>query len=356
MNRIRFAKYFSAYLSIWVILSSLVLGGRGVFIAPFFVFVFVPLMELFFGGDKGNLEKAEEEMARQDRKYDWVLYSIVPFQLAVLFFFLNRTADHSLAAWELAGMIFSFGIACGIFGINVAHELGHRNSWYERLMSRMLLLTSLYMHFHIEHNRGHHKNVSTDHDPASARLGESLYAFWLRSVVHSWLSAWHLEAERMRKNGLSPFSLRNEMLWYQIVQVLLLIVIALIWSVPVMIYFVAAATIGFLLLEMVNYIEHYGLRRKLIDGAYYDKVQPVHSWNSDHPIGRIMLFELSRHSDHHYMASRKYQLLRHFPHSPQMPTGYPGMMVLSLIPPLWFAVMNRRIEQYKQSPEGVALA
>jgi alkane 1-monooxygenase len=136
----------------------------------------------------------------------------------------------------------------------------------------------------------------------------------------------------------------------------MLVAIALIWNVKVMLLFVAAATVGFLLLETVNYIEHYGLRRKKIDGAYYEKVLPIHSWNSNHPIGRIMLFELTRHSDHHYMASRKYQVLRHFDHSPQMPTGYPGMMVLSLFPPLWFAVMHKAIEKYKATEQGVALA
>jgi alkane 1-monooxygenase len=120
--------------------------------------------------------------------------------------------------------------------------------------------------------------------------------------------------------------------------------------------FIGAATIGFLLLETVNYIEHYGLRRKMIDGAYYEKVLPIHSWNSNHPVGRLMLFELTRHSDHHYMASRKYQVLRHFDESPQMPAGYPGMMVLSLIPPLWFAVMNKQVEKYKATLQGLALA
>ena len=120
-------------------------------------------------------------------------------------------------------------------------------------------------------------------------------------------------------------------------------------------YYLAAAVIGILLLETVNYIEHYGLRRKKIDGAYYEKVMPAHSWNSNHPLGRILLFELSRHSDHHYMASRKYQILRHFDESPQMPTGYPGMMVLSMFPPLWFYIMHKKIDEYKKTNEGIVL-
>ncbi|MBL0308297.1 MAG: alkane 1-monooxygenase [Bacteroidetes bacterium] len=355
MKSIRFAKYFSAYLSIGVILSSLAVGGIAVFIAPFYVFIVIPLMELFFGGDQSNMSEVEEELAKKDWKFDLVVYSVVPFQFAVFFFFLNRISDGSLAWWEIIGMIFSFGISCGVFGINVAHELGHRNSWYERLMSKMLLLTSLYMHFFIEHNRGHHKNVSTDEDPASAKYGESLYAFWFRSVKDGWLSAWHLEGGRLKKDSKAFWSIHNEMLWYQIVQVSMLAAITFVWGWEVMLFYLGAASTGFLLLETVNYIEHYGLRRKKNDNEYYDKTMPIHSWNSNHPMGRIMLFELSRHSDHHYMPSRKYQVLRNFDNSPQMPTGYTGMMAMSTIPLLWFAIMNPRIEKYKATLEGAAL-
>lgn len=356
MASIRFLKYASVYISISIIMLGLVLGGYWIFIAPLYVFGFIPLIELFSKGTTENMSKAEEELAKKDWKYDFIVYSVVPLQFTIMFYFLNRVDDPSLRWWEILGMIGAFGVSCGVLGINVAHELGHRNTWYEQLMSKMLLLTSLYMHFFIEHNRGHHKNVSTDDDPASSRYGETIYAFYIRSVRDSWLSAWHLQMDELRKKGKGFWSFENEMLLYQFIQAGLLLTIALVWNWQVMLYFVGAATVGFLLLETVNYIEHYGLRRKKIDGAYYEKVLPVHSWNSNHPIGRIMLFELTRHSDHHYMASRKYQVLRHFDHSPQMPTGYPGMMVLALFPPLWFKVMHREIDRYKATTEGAALA
>jgi alkane 1-monooxygenase len=281
---------------------------------------------------------------------------VVPVQYVLLFFFLNRVSEGNLTWWEITGIIFAFGIACGVLGINVAHELGHRNTWYEQTMSKMLLLTSLYMHFYIEHNRGHHKNVSTDEDPASSRYGETIYAFFIRTVRDSWLSAWKLESDRLKKANLSFWSMHNEMLRYQFIQLGFIALIGFIWGWKVMLYFIASAIVGFLLLETVNYIEHYGLRRKKIDGAYYDKVLPIHSWNSDHPIGRMMLFELTRHSDHHYLPSRKYQVLRHFDDSPQMPTGYPGMMVLSFFPAIWFRVMHKQISKYKSSQQGNALA
>ncbi|MES2620526.1 MAG: alkane 1-monooxygenase [Bacteroidota bacterium] len=353
---IRHLKYASVYLSIGIITLSLVLGGKWIFIAPLYVFGLIPLFELFFSGSTQNMEKMEEEISKKDWKYDFIVWSVVPLQFALMFYFLNRIDDGSLPLWEKLGMVFAFGISCGVLGINLAHELGHRNTWYEQFLSKMLLTTSLYLHFFIEHNRGHHKNVSTDEDPASSRYGENIYAFFIRSVRDSWLSAWHIENERLKKVYQSFWSIHNEMLVYQIIQIVMLIAIAVVWSWQVMLLFIGSATIGFLLLETVNYIEHYGLRRKKIEDAYYEKVLPIHSWNSNHPIGRIMLFELTRHSDHHYLPSRKYQVLRHFDHSPQMPTGYPGMMVLALFPPLWFTVMHKQIEKYKSTTEGIALA
>lgn len=242
-------------------------------------------------------------------------------------------------------MTTAFGMSCGILGINAAHELGHRRTWYEKLMAKMLLLTSLYMHFFIEHNRGHHKNVSTDADPASSRLGENLYAFYVRTVWGSWISAWRLEAERLHKKGLAFWSWRNEMIRFHLLEVTLLVAIGLVFGLKTLGFFLVAAIMGFLLLETVNYIEHYGLRRQR-RGDGYERTLPVHSWNSNHPIGRLVLLELSRHSDHHYLASRKYQILRHHDQSPQMPTGYPGMMLLSLFPPLWFKVMNKKIQKH----------
>jgi alkane 1-monooxygenase len=222
-------------------------------------------------------------------------------------------------------------------------------------MSKMLLLTTLYMHFFIEHNRGHHKNVSTDEDPASSRLGEIVYFFYFRSIYGSFISAWKLESERLKRLKFSFWSFKNEMIVYQFLQASLILVIFYFFGMETTLFFLISATIGILLLETVNYIEHYGLRRKKKENGY-ERALPIHSWNSNHPVGRMVLLELSRHSDHHYIASRKYQILRHFNESPQMPTGYPGMLILSLFPPLWFKVMDPRIEKYRKSLEGNSLA
>jgi alkane 1-monooxygenase len=351
----KFLKYVSVFASVVAVLVSILVGGPWVFFTLIYAFVLIPTLELFMEGSSENYTKAEEEILKKDIKFDILVWLILPVQWTIMIIFLTKVGG-PLPLWEKAGFISAFGISCGVFGINVAHELGHRSTWYEQAMSKALLLTSLYMHFFIEHNRGHHKNVSTDEDPASARRGETLYGFWIRSVSTSWIDAWKLENERLAKLNLPWFSLRNEMLVYQLIQLSMLAIIAVVFGWQVMLAYIAAATVGFLLLETVNYIEHYGLRRKKVDGEYYEKVMPIHSWNSDHPLGRLLLFELTRHSDHHYMASRKYQVLRHFDQSPQMPTGYPGMMVLSLFPPLWFKIMHAHIDRYRASEQGAALA
>ncbi len=235
------------------------------------------------------------------------------------------------------------GLMCGTYGINVGHELGHRRKKSERALAKISLLSSQYMHFFIEHNRGHHHRVSTEEDPASARYGETIFGFWLRSVTQSYLSAWYLERERLERSGIPFWTFHNEMLRFHLIQVAFCTALGLGFGWQSLAWYLPAAISGFLLLETVNYIEHYGLSRKKDEQGVYEKVRPHHSWNSDHVLGRLLLFELSRHSDHHFIAARKYQILRHHEESPQMPTGYPGMMVMALIPPIWFAVMHKRI-------------
>jgi alkane 1-monooxygenase len=347
-------KFSLAYITPLIVLFSLYTENYGAYTAVFVLFVIIPLIELFTKGSTDNLSKIEEELEKENKLYDWMLYGLVPLQYLILIYFLFQVSNESLSLSYKIGATTAYGIACGILGINAAHELGHRPTKHEQLMSKLLLLSTLYMHFFIEHNRGHHKNVSTDLDPASSRYGETVYAFYLRTIFGSYRSAWHLEAERIRKKQLPFWSLKNEMLVFQLIQMILIVLIGLVFGLTTLLFFIVGAFIGILLLETVNYIEHYGLRRKM-NGNSYERTMPIHSWNSNHPLGRLILLELSRHSDHHYMASRKYQILRHFDESPQMPTGYPGMLLLSLVPPLWFKVMHKRIDGYKHTQMGVEL-
>lgn len=349
------AKYLIAYVTPIVALLSIWMANEWSYFAVVLLFGILPIFELFSSGSTRNLTEEEEAEALADKTYDWLVYGFVPAQYIILGSFLYLIGGEGIPVYAKVGMTLAFGLACGILGINVAHELGHRNTWHEQLMSKMLLLTTLYMHFFIEHNRGHHKNVSTDQDPASSRYGEMVYSFYFRTIIGGWLSAWKLESERLKQTGKGFWTWHNEMLRFQIIQIAFVAAIYSFWGLPTLLWFLCGAIIGFLLLETVNYIEHYGLRRKK-SGDRYERTLPIHSWNSNHPLGRIFLFELSRHSDHHFLANRKFQILRHFEESPQMPTGYPGMVLLSLVPPLWFLVMHRQIAKYRQTSEGLALA
>lgn len=306
--------------------------------------VMIPLFELFINPNSRNMSDAEEELAKADKVYDIILYLIVPLQFTALYFFLANISDPSLQWFDIIGRIWVMGLLCGVFGINVGHELGHRVNVFEQTLAKALLLTSLYMHFFIEHNKGHHKRVATPEDPSSARYGEWVFAFYFRSVIFSYFSAWKIAANDVKKKGRPVISIYNEMIQFHFIEIAFVALIFFVFGWLTTVYFLAAAVIGFLLLETVNYIEHYGLQRKAVGEGKYERAMPVHSWNSDHVIGRLFLFELSRHSDHHYLASRKYQVLRHHDDSPQMPTGYPGMMLLSLMPPVWFWIMNKRIK------------
>jgi len=340
---IRALKYTAIFTGPAVGYISLTQLGWWTFALPIYAYLLIPLIEVFAKGSEENLSAAEEEMVRKDRIYDFLLYLQVPIQYGFLVLFLFAITEPELTAIEYVGRILTMGIACVSLGINVGHELGHRAKPFERVLAKMLLLSTLYMHFIIEHNRGHHKRVATHEDPASARYGEMIYTFMLRSVIFGYISAWKLEAAKLESKGWSFWSWRNEMIRFQLIQIGLVALIYYGFGLIGMLSFIVAGTFGFLMLETINYVEHYGLRRKKNEDGVYEKILPVHSWNSNHYVGRILLFEISRHSDHHYKSSRKYQVLRHFDEAYQMPTGYPGMIMLALVPPIWFYIMHRHI-------------
>lgn len=352
--RLKAFKYFSGFIGIIAIWVSLTSHGIAAYSAMLYYFVFIPLIEVIGPSSEENMSEAEEEVEKKDIWYDAAIYLMVPAHLFLLFYFLYTIGDPTLSTSDYVGRVIAMGLGCGINGINVAHELGHRVKPHEKIMAKIQLLSSQYMHFIIEHNRGHHKNVSTDEDGSSAKRNEMVYTFWLRSVFHCYTYAWTLENERLRKRNLPVLSFQNEMIRFSIIQISSLLLIYILLGPAVLKAYMIAAVIGFLLLESINYIEHYGLRRKKTERGTYGKVLPVHSWNSDHVLGRMMLFELTRHSDHHYKASRKYQILRHFDDSPQMPFGYPAMLVLSLLPFVFIPMMNKRIDKFKENNEVAA--
>lgn len=337
-------RYLTGLLPALGAASSFLREGLGAWQGVLVVFLVFPILDQLFGRWK-DVSVSDDE---QSHAFDWILYLSAPLYFALFIWFLKDIGSHLDDPITLWGRVVSMGLLCGVYGINVAHELGHRRERFPRLLARLLLSSSLYSHFYIEHNRGHHKHVATTKDPSSARLNEPVYFFWFRSMSMTWITAWKIEKERLKKLGLPAIHYKNEMIQLQLFQWSIYLLIYFVFGYPVILYSMLAAFIGAALLETINYIEHYGLQRKQLENGNFERVQAWHSWNSDHLAGRFILFELSRHSDHHFKASKHFPSLESLEDSPQMPLGYPGMMVLSLVPPLFFAVMNPRIKKIEE--------
>jgi alkane 1-monooxygenase len=318
--------------------------GLGVFwyYGPFLVFAIFPVLDLLIGMDSTNPPDSVIKWLEADRYYRWCTYLFIPIQYAGLVFACWQWSSGKLSTVEDIGLALTVAMVSGI-AINTAHELGHKRDSLERWLSRVALAQSGYGHFFIEHNRGHHVRVATPEDPASARLGESFYAFWPRTVAGSLRSAWGLERTRLQRMDRTPWSLRNDILGAWAMTVVLFAALALVFGPVVLPYLVLQAVIGFSLLEVVNYLEHYGLLRQHREDGRYERTRPEHSWNSNSVASNVLLYHLQRHSDHHANPIRRYQALRHVDEAPQLPTGYAGMIVLAAIPPLWRAVMDRRL-------------
>jgi len=348
IHRLKYLFVYTIPVTVWIAFHS---EGWLTYLPLITYFGLVPFLELLFKPDNSNWDKRVEEDEKNQRIYDWILFGTVPVQLFFLIYFFQVIGETPFGAVEFYGRITAMGFMCGVVGINVGHELGHRPERWQQFLGEILLLTSLNTHFLPYHNAGHHRNVATPEDSATARKNEPLFLYWFRSHFGSYVEAWSLENERLKGEGRVSFHWRNRMVIYSLANVLVLGGIYVFYGQTVFIAFLGAAVLGIVLLETVNYIEHYGLLRKRKENGRYEAVRHQHSWNSDHPIGRTLLFNLSRHSDHHYNGSKKYQILKSHPSSPKMPTGYPGMMLLALVPPLWFWVMNRRLAPFRSEPE-----
>ncbi|MDX1685662.1 MAG: alkane 1-monooxygenase [Saprospiraceae bacterium] len=339
-------KYLAAYIIPMMYFTALLQGGWYTYMIVLFAFVLVPFLEWALPQSTSKFAPQEAEERLSNSVFDVLLYVNLPMVWTAIAIFGIYVSNGLYATWELVGLTISLGILMGANGINVAHELGHRSSKVERIMSKLLLLPSFYLHFIIEHNRGHHRNVGTLSDPATARYGESVYAFLWRSIINSYWHAWQLERERLKEEGHAFWSFHNEMIRFTIFEVLYLAGLILLFNTTAVICLILAAVLSFVLLECINYVEHYGLMRQKYESGMHERVRSHHSWNSNHHMGRIILYELTRHSDHHYKSSKKYQVLEHHDRSPQLPFGYPTSILISLVPPLWFSIMNPRAKEY----------
>ena len=334
--------FFLIYLVSGIGFALALRGGYYTFVAPLVMtFVAVPVFDALIGLDIRNpSDAAPGPLARAlFRLATWVA---VPSQAALLGWGLWFATRAKTSPVELVGALLAVGITGGVIGITVAHELIHRSSRLDRILGGLLLALVSYLHWAIEHVAGHHRRVATPEDPATARLGEILPAFMARSVGRGFQSAWRIESARNARRGTRAVW-HNRVLLGVALSCGMTAAIGLVGGPRAMAFFLGQSAVAIAFLETINYIEHYGLRRRLVGPGVYERVTTLHSWNSAHWLTNALLFNLQRHSDHHVWPARPYHELRHRPESPQLPTGYAGMALLAMVPPLWRRVMHPRL-------------
>lgn len=347
--------FLTAFIIPTAVVLGFYLGGWWNLLTPVLVFVAIPAMDELIGKDPENVTDHEAIVLAEEFYYRLITYVWAVFQFSFVIWGSFVVTLYDLTTFEWIGFIVSFSLVTGGIGITVAHELGHKKTKIEQFYSKLILLTVGYMHFYIEHNKGHHVNVATPLDPATSRKNESFYAFWFRSVFKGYLNAWQLEFNRLKRKGHAKFGLRNQMIWFGLLPMAFIGMLTLgvtwytgVFAWQVLVFMPIQSVLAFSLLELVNYIEHYGIVRRETSPGRYERVSPMHSWNANHRLSNFFLFQLQRHSDHHANAYKPYQVLKHFDESPQLPTGYPSMIMLATIPPLWFKLINPRLKEWEE--------
>jgi len=313
-------------------------------LSPVFFYVLIPIIEMAFGEDTSNPPKEAIPRLRDDPFYRWSAFAALPAAYLVWV----------VGAWYVANMdltltaYIAVTVANGLMGagaLNTAHEVGHRRDRTSINVARFLLCLCGMGHFRIEHNLGHHVQVATPEDSATAMMGESFYAFVLHELPGGFKRAWNIEKTRLGRKGKSAFSLENEVFLNTLITLGMYAAFVLWLGWIVLPYLLVGALLSNLMLSSANYIEHYGLMRPKREDGKYERVQPHHSWNANHIVSNVMLYHLQRHSDHHAHAERPYQCLRHFDTAPQLPAGYFTMFMAAWNPPIWFAIMDKRVAE-----------
>jgi alkane 1-monooxygenase len=276
-----------------------------------------PLLDMIFGEDRNNPPEEVVMQLERDPYYRRLTYIVVPLHFLALIGTAWYASTQELSAWAFLKV--------------------------EKLLAKIVLAVPAYGHFTIDHNRGHHRDVSTPEDAASSRMGESIYKFASREFPGAFLRAWNIEKDRLTRRGRSVWHPNNQIL--QSYALTAAIWLALVWAFGwSMLPFLLVHTLfAWWQLTSANYVEHYGLLRANDENGKYERCKPHHSWNSNHIYSNLVLFHLERHSDHHTHPLRRYQSLRHFEDLPQLPNGYFGVYMLAYVPWLWFRVMDKRL-------------
>ncbi len=303
---------------------------------------FFPIIDHLVGVDRDNPPEIYAQRHQNDIYYKMLPLIAVPIHMVTMLLIMvywDQTKPDGFISLALA---LSVGWANGL-AINTGHELGHKKSSLERWFAKIALSLSGYGHFYVEHNKGHHYHVATPEDCASARYNESLYAFIMREWFGGVARCWQLEASRLKKRGLPVFSLKNEMVQTTLMTGLFYGMLIAFFGLKAIPFLLIQMMYAWFLLSLANYTEHYGLLRQKKANGKYENCQPHHSWNSNYLMSNLVLFHLQRHSDHHSNPARRYQILRDFQDVPTLPSGYPLVFTMAIIPPLFKRVMNPRV-------------
>ncbi len=338
-------KYIGTYISPLLAIFSFQCSGYLAFTAIFVLYIFVPLLENNLPKNSYNFNKVEKKLAKKDIYYDWVLYLLVPLHIYTAYVFLISVSKPGLFTIDIIAHVLTMGTILGVNGINGGHELGHKTGEpFKLFLAHVLLTSSMQNHFMTYHNSGHHRDVATPNDLTTAKKGDIFYIFAIKSQIGGYFKTWRLESEKLKIKGKSQFL--NAMIIHTILPWSMIAGIYFFLGFKVALLYFLASVFGISILEAQNYFSHYGLTRKQKEDGTYEKVRAIHSWNSDHILGRIILFELTRHSDHHYMGGKAYQILESKEESPMLPYGYPAMLILSYFPFLFRPIMEKQLKLY----------
>ena len=348
--------YLLVYTIPVAVLVSLFLGGWAYLATPVLVFIAIPILDELLGKNDYNPTPAEEQERKDNIVYDLIVRLWVPVQLALLALIFGTVASGTLALSETLGLVITTSLLT-VSGINVAHELMHRKSKSDRALAEILMNSVSYTHFCIEHVHGHHRHIATPTDPASSYLGQSLYSFYPKVVWGSLKSAIRIERTRNQRRNVPWYSPNNRLTRYAVIGAATHIAVFAVWGWQVELFFIAQGVGAFSLLEVINYVEHYGLHRPETAPGKYGPVMEWHSWNANHRMSNLWMFNLQRHADHHAHAARPYYLLRAVTDGPQLPHGYPAMVLMAFGPPLWRKAMDHRVRELTtQAPLEHAMA
>ncbi len=339
--------YMLGFLMPVLVVISTLHGGAWLLLPAGTLLVLVPLLDHAVGPNLHVRSAYEIAAFERNPTFRLVTWLWVPLKLLFLTWAIAWAGAAPRSPLELVGIAISVGATTGVIGATFAHELMHRRRWFERAMAEFLLVAIAAPHHAIDHILGHHRHLATLLDTGTARYGESFPAFLVRSSVRAISGAARLEAERLRRRGHASWGPSNRMLRYAVEEVVLYAAAWVTAGAVGTLVLLGQALVANVLQKAMSYVEHYGLERHETAQGTYERVTARHAWESRHRVTNWILLNRPRTADHHVTPTKRYQTLDPLHDSPKLPAGYGTMCLLALLPPVWFAVMNRRTRAWR---------